>query len=207
VSLLFTQVTALQELIRAAEGVPRDAITIVARAGLRASERRVSTDHVRAAAAQVYATTKAALLNGVPGARQLLEVIIDEVISKKKARAFLLLPEHAEHRLIRQLIDDRILHMIKRGYSSKDAPGTRFDVLQVDYGCYVHLLATASAPHSLFGVDGPDDDTALAALHRDLEGAPVVPEDDYRAIRRAILDLPAKLRQIGYDGEAGETPP
>jgi hypothetical protein len=29
VSLLFTQVTALQELIRAAEGVPRDAITIL----------------------------------------------------------------------------------------------------------------------------------------------------------------------------------
>jgi hypothetical protein len=98
--------------------------------------------------------------------------------------------------LIRQLVDDRIRHVIKRGYSSKDAPGTRFDVLQVDYGCYVHLLTTASAPHNLFGAEGPEDDSALAAMYDDLEGAPAVPEDDYRAIRRAILDLPAKLQQI-----------
>ncbi len=96
------------------------------------------------------------------------------------------------------MVDDRILHVIKRGYSSKDSPGTRYDVLQVDYGCYVHLLATASAPHTLFGEEGPEDDTALAALYDDFDGAPAVPEDDYRAIRRAVLDLPAKLRQIGH---------
>lgn len=37
---LFTHVTALQELVRAAEGVPRDAITILSRAALRAGDRR-----------------------------------------------------------------------------------------------------------------------------------------------------------------------
>ena len=36
ISSLFTQVTSLQEVIRAAEGVPRDALSIVGRAGLRA---------------------------------------------------------------------------------------------------------------------------------------------------------------------------
>ena len=192
VSLLFTQVTALQEMIRAAEGVPRDALTIVSRAALRAGDRRVSTDHIRDAAGQVYLTTKAALLNGIPDARTLLERIINEVISEKKARAFLLRPEHSEHPLIRQLVDDRILHIIKRGYSSKDDPGARFDVLQIDYGCYVHLLKTASAPQTLFGPDGPDDEVAASALYDDT-GAVAVPEDDYRAIRRAILDLPALL--------------
>lgn len=145
-SLLFTQSTALQELIRAAEGVPRDALQVASRAAVRAGDTRISTDHVRSAAAQVYQTTKAALLNGAPDARTLLEVIIDDVISAKKARAFLLRPESTEHPLIQQLVDERLLHIIKRGYSHKGEPGARFDVLQINYGCYVHMLATASAP-------------------------------------------------------------
>lgn len=194
VSLLFTQVTALNELVRAAEGVPRDAITIVSRAALRAGERKISTDHIRAAAAQVYQSTKAALLNGIPDARSLLERIIAEVISEKRARAFLLQQDYTEHPLIRQLIDDRLLHLIKRGYSSNAEPGTRFDVLQIDYGCYVQLLATGSAPQTLF--DGLEDDAALRSMYDNA----VVPEDDYRAIRRAVLDLPELLEAVQNAG-------
>ncbi|MGX6607494.1 ORC-CDC6 family AAA ATPase, partial [Micromonosporaceae bacterium Da 78-11] len=164
VKLLFTQLTALQELIRAAEGVPRDALNIVARAALRAGGSKIATEHVRTSAAQVYQVTKQALLNGTPAARQLLEVIISEVINKKKARAFLLSAEDSQHPLIQHLVDDRILHIIKRGYSGKAEPGVRFDVLQIDYGCYVQLLATQSAPKNLFGEEGPDDDTTMAAL-------------------------------------------
>jgi len=190
VSLLFTQVTALQEVVRAAEGVPRDAISIVSRAALRAGDRKISTDHVRAAAAQLYQTTKAALLNGVPEARALLDVIIGEVISEKKARAFLLHQDHANDPLIQRLVDDRLLHIIKKGYSNKNDPGARFDVLQIDYGCYVNLLQTQSAPRTLFEDVG--DDTAMASLYENLE----VPDDDYRAIRQAVLDLPAKLAAI-----------
>jgi len=192
ISLLFTQVTALQELVRAAEGVPRDALNIVSRAALRAGEGKISTDHVRAAAAQVYQTTKSALLNGVPEAQDLLQIIIDEVISKKKARAFLLLQKDTRHPLIQRLIDDRILHVIKKGYSSKDDPGTRFDVLQIDFGCYVSLLQTKSAPQGLFGEE-VGDDNALDALYG---AAPTVPEDDYRAIRSAVLDLPRVLETV-----------
>ncbi|MDX6626129.1 MAG: hypothetical protein QOE56_1118 [Solirubrobacterales bacterium] len=190
VSLLFTQVTALQELVRAAEGVPRDALQIVSRAGLRAGQAKISTEHVRAAAAQVFQTTKSALLNAVPEAQKLLQIITDEVISKK-ARAFLLRQEHTRHPLIQRLIDDRILHVIKRGYSSKDDPGERFDVLQIDFGCYVSFLQTGSAPETLLG--GVADDTALDAL---FGAAPAVPEDDYRAIRSSVLDLPGVLQTV-----------
>jgi hypothetical protein len=194
VSLLFTQVTALQEMIRAAEGVPRDALLIVARAALRAGDSKISTDHIRDAAGQVFQSTKQALLNGTPRARGLLDAIITEVISEKKARAFLLAPEHTEDPLITQLVDDRILHVIKRGYSSKDQPGTRFDVLQIDYGCYVQLLRTNSAPQGLLGEEGPDEDSVMQAFYGDVE----VPEDDYRAIRRAVLDLPAVIAALGF---------
>jgi hypothetical protein len=191
--LLFTQVTALQELVRAAEGVPRDALNIVARAAVRAGDSRIATDHVRAAAAQVFTTTKSALLNGVPQAQRLMDAIIQDVISAKKARAFLLLQEHTGHPLIQRLVDDRILHIIKRGYSHSDRPGVRYDVLQIDYGCYVQLLSTHSAPQTLFGEQTPDDDQIYDSMY----GGTVVPEDDYRAIRRAVLDLDAKLEEIG----------
>jgi hypothetical protein len=112
------------------------------------------------------------------------------VISEKRARAFLLQQDDTDHPLIRQLIDDRILHLIKRGYSSNAEPGARFDVLEIDYGCYVQLLATGSAPQSLFA--DLDEDTALSSMYENT----VVPEDDYRAIRRAVLDLPSLLRTV-----------
>lgn len=203
VTLLFTQSTALQEMIRAAEGVPRDALTIVSRAALRAGDRKVTTDHIRDAAAQVYTATKAALLNASPEARALLDSIIRDVISEKKARAFLLSPDQTEDPIIQQLVDDRILHIIKRGYSSKGDPGTRFDVLQIDYGCYVHLLRTDSAPQGLLWGDGDADDRLLSAFYENED----VPADDYRAIRRAVLDLSTlRKRAIGAD-DADAHPP
>jgi hypothetical protein len=197
VRLLFTQVTAFQEMIRAAEGVPRDALLIVSRAALRAGSRRISTDDIRQAAAQLFQTGKAALLNGIPEARELLDGIITDVLSGKKARGFLLSQDQTDHPLIQRLVDDRILHIIKRGYSSKYEAGARFDVLQLDYGCYVQYLSTTSAPQQLFGADGPDDDSALAAMFGSVE----VPEDDYRAIRKAVLDLPEMLSKISMEAD------
>lgn len=189
ISSLFTQVTSLQEVIRAAEGVPRDALSIIGRAGLRAGSSKIAVTHVREAASQLYITTKATQLNGVPVARALLDRIVGDVISGRKARAFLIKQEQTPDPLIQQLVDDRILHIIKRGWSGKDNPGERYDVLQIDYGCYVHLLGTNAAPQSLLG---GDDEEEFSAVVGDVE----VPEDDYRAIRRAILDLPTLLTEI-----------
>ena len=65
----------------------------------------------------------------------------------------------------------------------------RFDVLQIDYGAYVDLLKTSRAPSTLFGQAGEgetDDNWSYEALF----GGVHVPEDDYRAIRRAIVRLP-----------------
>lgn len=186
---LFTQITSLQEVIRAAEGVPRDALSIVGRAGLRAGGSKIAVAHVREAAAQLYTTTKAAQLNGIPEARALLDRILGDVISGRKARAFLIKQDQTQDALMQQLVDDRILHIIKRGWSGKDKPGERYDVLQIDYGCYVQLLGTNAAPQGLLG---GDDDEEFSAVMGDVQ----VPDEDYRAIRRAILDLPAILADI-----------
>lgn len=189
VSLLFTQTTALHELAKAAEGVPRDALNIIWLAAGRVAEgSKVSTPDIRHAAASHFQTTKETHLNGVSQARQLIDAIRSDVIGTRKARAFLLLQQHARNPLIQQLMDDRILHLIKRGYSSPDERGIRYDVLEIDYGLYVDMLGTTGAPQGLLG-EGEDEDEVMSILYGDVE----VPEYDYRSIRRSILDLPTVL--------------
>lgn len=119
----------------------------------------------------------------------LLAFIVDEVIGKRRARAFLY-SSNLKHELIERLFDNRLLHVLKRNISSHDAPGERFDVYKIDYGCYVDLINTTKAPEGLFVAN---DDEIVE-----------VPKDDYRSIRRAILrdeDLePALAGPVGGTG-------
>ena len=113
-------------------------------------------------------------------ARRLLHWIIDTVIGERRARAFLLEQGEAKsHPLIGSLYDARVLHVAKRGVATHDQPGVRFDVYQLDFGCYVELLTTVRAPEGLFEVENEAGDTKYVD----------VPTEDYRSIRRAILDL------------------
>jgi hypothetical protein len=175
----FTQITALQELVRAAEGVPRDAINIAALAARISGDRKISVADVRTAARQWYQQSKETAVAARPQAIELLQWIIDKVIAGRKARAFLL-PTNARSDLIDYLYDSRVIHVIKKSVSSNDTPGIRYNVYGVDYGCYVDLIATANAPQGLFPIDKPDGD---GIEYVD------VPTTDYRSIRRAILDL------------------
>ena len=87
--------------------------------------------------------------------------------------------ETANHPLIDVLYDARVLHVIKRGVSTHDQSGVRYDVYALDYGCYVELMTTAKAPAGLFAVDNESGEEEFVE----------VPTDDYRSIRRAILEL------------------
>jgi hypothetical protein len=84
-----------------------------------------------------------------PAATKLLHWIIDEVISHRRSRAFLL--ERSESSpLIDNLFDARVIHLLKRNVSAHDQPGVRYDVYKIDYGCYVDLLLTARSPQGLW---------------------------------------------------------
>jgi hypothetical protein len=78
------------------------------------------------------------------------------------------------------LYDARVLHVLKRGVSTHDQPGVRYDVFKLDYGCYVDLITTAKA---LLGLLPADVQNGTETAYLD------VPPDDYRSIRRAILSL------------------
>ncbi|KEZ95870.1 hypothetical protein A11M_0118460 [Xanthomonas vasicola pv. vasculorum NCPPB 895] len=174
----FTQVTSLQELVRASEGVPRDAINIAALSARLAGDRKISVHDVRGAARQWYQQSKEAAVSARPRALDLLQWIIEQVIAGRRARAFLL-PTNTKHDLIDYLYDSRVIHVLKKGVSSNDTPGVRYNVYGVDYGCYVDLISTINAPQGLFPIDSEDGGVNYVD----------VPTTDYRSIRRAILNL------------------
>ncbi len=177
----FTDIRAFDELVRAAEGVPRDAINIAAKAALRAADGRISVPHVRAAGRAWFQADKEAALRGRPEAARLLNWVIDKVIKQKRARGFLVNQKATAAPLLVALFDARVLHLVRRGYSAQDEPGERYDVYVIDYGAYVDLMHTQSAPQ---GVLPLEDDHGAA-------GYVEVPTQDLRAIRRAVLDLDA----------------
>jgi hypothetical protein len=170
----FSQENVFKEFVRAAEGIPRDAFSILSQAAQSAFNQQITMETIRKCSKLWYQRDKESAVSSNPNALALLHWIIDNVIGKRKARAFLL-QNNQNSPLIDTLFDSRVLHLLKRNISAIEQPGLRFDVYKIDYGCYVDLLLTIKAPSGLLQTD---------------EGSYIeVPTDDYRAIRRAVLHL------------------
>jgi hypothetical protein len=180
IRLGFTDTRAFDELVRAAEGVPRDAIYIAAKAAMHAGTGKISVPLIRSSARSWYQTDKAGALRSREQSQELLKWIIDKVIREKRARGFLVNERYARDPLLLALFDARVLHIVRRGYSAQDQPGERFDVWVIDYGAYIDLIQTKNAPQGLLPFGDEDSDQYV---NHD------VPVQDLRAIRRAILAL------------------
>ena len=174
VQISFTQENVFREFVRAAEGIPRDAFSILSLAAQKDFGKPISMDTIRKCSKTWYQRDKETAVSANPKAIALLHWIIDSVIGHRRARAFLL-HRGVSHEIIDSLFDSRVLHLLKRNISAHDEPGVRYDVYKIDYGCYVDLLSTVRSPQGL--------------LNLDEGGFSDVPPDDYRAIRRAILDI------------------
>lgn len=213
VSEAFVNKGAFHELVRAAEGVPRDAINIVSKAALHAGGERIAIRDVREAARTWYMMDKEAGLQAKRGARALLHWIIDRVIGQRQVRAFLL-QQGSESHLIDWLYDARLLHVVKRGIASKDLAGVRFDAYALDYGCYVDLLATRrAAPRGLLRtadntfLDVPPDDLddRMRSAILDLAAFLDPEEESLRAMSLTrVADLPPLLPDVEFRGRAAE---
>lgn len=179
---MFTQKDVFAEFVRASEGVPRDAINILSKCALKAGKEKISMPVVRDSARTWYSTSKQTDVANRARASELLDWIKSEVIGNRKARGFLL-DVKARDPLIDFLFDSRVLHIIKRGISSKDRDesGRKFNAWVLDYGCYIELTNTAAAPRGIFEVE--EDVANSTTRYVD------VPHTDYRSLRRAILDL------------------
>lgn len=192
-SSAFTQRTALEEIVRAAEGVPRDAINVLAVSAQKAAQSPIAVTHARSAAKIWYQRDKESAVSANARASALLRWIVDEVIAHRRARAFLV-ESGTRDPLIDSLFDSRVLHLLKRNISAQEQPGVRYDAFKIDYGCYVDLLSTAREPQGTLPVGDVENNDG---------GYIEVPPDDYRAIRRAILDLTAFYAQPLITQSAG----
>lgn len=178
VKQLFTQETAFEELVQAAEGVPRDAFNILVKAITVDYANKVSVSNIRKAAKNWYIEDKQNPIRSYEGAMALLTWIIDNVINKRHARAFLLRND-VKYDIVNFLYDSRILHIIKQNISSRDKPGMKFNAYSIDYGCYVDLINTTRWPLGLFEEETEDGHFEYVK----------VPKEDYRSIRRAVLNM------------------
>lgn len=155
------------------EGVPRDALSLTVKMVTRAFGQKITMQHVRGAARDWYVQDKAQGVHDNPPLDQLLSHVVDEVIGRRRARAFLF-TANTRNDAIDELFDARILHVLKKNVSTHDEPGARYDVYKIDYGCYVELINTSRAP---------------LGLYQEEEDFIEVPKDDHRSIRRAILRI------------------
>lgn len=181
----FTQYPVFVEFVRAVEGVPRDALNLIGKAVTKKFGQKIAMSDIRAAARDWYHQDKASSIRGNYALTRVLEIVIDEVIGERRARAFLLATASRDP-YIEQLFDARLLHVLKKNVSSRDEPGVRYDVYKIDYGCYVELMNTTRMPQGLFGEDPATGISDLEVPKDDCRSIQV-PKDDYRSIRRAIL--------------------
>ena len=178
IAAAFTQSNAFEEIVRACEGVPRDAINILSAAAQRANESTISVGDVRTAAQNWYLGSKDSAVSTHDEAKRLLSWLVDKVIKERRAKGFLL-EAGVRDPLVDFLYDERVLHVLRKGISAKDQPGRRYNVYGIDYGCYVDLISTARAPQCVLDLGDVTADYSVTVPHTDL-----------RSIRRCILNLP-----------------
>ncbi|MEU4420622.1 hypothetical protein AB0F81_08350 [Actinoplanes sp. NPDC024001] len=182
---LFTEPETFVELVRAGEGVVRDFLGIFSQAFFRAQRegrQKIDRSSVEEAARDWFETDKSTTLS--PELRKALNTIVSDVIGTRQTTMFMLAREHSDNPVIQSLFDQRLIHLISRGYSDKENPGLRYNIYSLDYGTYVDLKRTKAEPDRFTLFDDLDVDIIEGA---DEAKDRVVPFADKRSIRRVIL--------------------
>ncbi|MCE7006539.1 hypothetical protein LWC34_27455 [Kibdelosporangium philippinense] len=130
---------AFTELVRASEGVPRDAINIAALAAQNARDEPIGVADIRRAARDWFLRDKQTAITSNEPTRQTLRLLVDEVVGRRGSRTFLI-SHLACPDAIDELYDARLLHVVRRGVADRRHPGHLYDGFAVDFGCYVSLL-------------------------------------------------------------------
>jgi hypothetical protein len=135
---------AFQELVRAAEGVPRDGLNVVLLAAGRAGSPRISVEDVQSSARRYYLRDKEDGIKGNRAAEDMWIRLQREVVANRRQRTFLLRrTRESANAAIQDLYDARLIHLLRPGLATATRPGVLYDGYSLDYGCYVHLFHEA----------------------------------------------------------------
>lgn len=132
---------AFSWLVRAAEGIPRDAINVLGLAAGYAGKRKIRAAEVQKAARTYYLQDKEKGIIGNQTAGEIWDTLQRDVVFRQRSRTFLLRRsrEHMDPVML-DLYDARLIHLLKPGLVSSSRPGMVYDGYAVDYGCYVNVL-------------------------------------------------------------------
>jgi hypothetical protein len=142
---LFLTNKALGELLIASAGIPRDFINLFIHSYEQfkdSNAKHISVKNIRIATSGWYETDKKKQVDDHPIEKALLQAIVQEIVVNKNSSHFMIGEQYSTNPHIQSLIDFRVLHLRKKGYSHKDLAKETFNVYSIDYGCYNHLNIT-----------------------------------------------------------------
>jgi hypothetical protein len=166
---------SLAEILVASGGVPRDFCNLLINSydkfllNSTSEFKRIVLRNVREATANWYDSDKRELIEKNPNLKILLSMLMEEIVVNRKKTQFLMPQQYETNIHIQELMDLRVLHLRRKGYSHQDIKGAIFNVYSIDYGCYTSLNVQR----------GQLDSQLLETLST---------TDDLREIRRTALD-------------------
>jgi hypothetical protein len=136
---------AFNELILAAEGVPRDAINLVSSAATLAGQSAISVPNIRQSASDYFIRDKEAAISGNRVAQRTLGKIKTLAIRRNRRTFLLARDDDRSFPGIQDLYDARLIHRRRHGIVQVDNPEKAYDGYVVDYGVYADLLRQGQA--------------------------------------------------------------
>ncbi|MBU4285080.1 hypothetical protein KKI21_02545 [Patescibacteria group bacterium] len=169
---LFASDKAFVELVKASEGIPRDFLNIFKRSydyflnDIKA--KKITIRHIKSAVSDWYQDDKISALDSSSKVYKVLENLINNVIIQYKTKQFILPTEETANKEIQSLIDLRLLHLLKQGWSSKGTPGKRYNIISIDYGAFIAILETKIGKEvkQLWSGDDPLPEVNLRDIRR-----------------------------------------
>ncbi|MBC7390209.1 MAG: ATP-binding protein [Opitutaceae bacterium] len=148
---LFLAPQALNEILIATAGIPRDFLNIFINShdnflvNHTKQQKRVSVKNIRTACRTWYNTDKKEQVEKNVIAHKLLNKILADIVVGKKSSHFIVPKQFSEIKAFQDLLDLRVLHLRKDNYSHQDNKGVLYNVYSVDYGSYNSLDVTKNS--------------------------------------------------------------
>jgi hypothetical protein len=190
---LFGSKSAIEDLVRASEGIVRDLIHVFTSSYFAAQNKnhtQIEKQSVQKAARAWFQKDKAQNMDEPTSA--FLDRLCVNVIGKHSSRVFLVSSAHETNAFLERLLDLRILHLLRRGYAEPQRPGIRYSVFTLDYGTYAEMADSVRRP------------SGFMKKQKRLGDNVVVPfEDDDRYVSKVIVGE-SFFRQYSDASDPGE---
>ncbi len=130
---------AFDELVRASEGVPRDALNVAGLAAAIAADKPITIRDIQLAARDYFLRDKEGKISDK--AQGLLNRIVRDCVKRETRVLVLRRPQESDNYLVQTLYDNRLIHRIEQGVMIGNDYSVRYDLYLVDFGCFVNMLS------------------------------------------------------------------